>query len=420
MSNDTAIARTTAMDSFPDTVGEARVNPKTGRPAGPLQGALLLAASCLAVLGAVLLSPVLPSMQKDYASTPGSTVLVPLVLTIPALFIAILAPFAGRIVDKLGRKRVLVTALFVYAVVGTAPLYINSLGGIIATRVGVGITEAFIMTCCTTLLADYFTGARRDKYLGMQALVTSISATVFFAIGGLLGSSGWRTPFWLYTVSLVLAVAMIFAIWATRSSVDGREIAVAKLPPMQWRPLLAPILVTIFGGIVFYTLIVELPFVMKTHGVTASAKVGAISAVASLATAIGAFLFRWVARRGTRVLLAGALGLAGVGLLIVALAPSVPVVLIGAIITCFGNGILLPTLVTWAISALDYEQRGRGTGAWTASIFFGEFACPLLVIGLKGAAGSLAPAIGAIGVLALLIAIGSTIALRPRRAPTFA
>src|SRR3954454_10560352 len=233
MTNDTLLKTATVLN-------EAAVNPHTGRPATAWQGTLLLAGSCLPVLGAVLLSPLLPSMTAAYASTPGAAALVPLVLTIPALVIALLSPFAGTIVDKLGRKRVLIVALFLYALLGTAPLWVQPLGGILATRVGVGIAEAFIMTACTTLIADYFLGSRRDKYLGLQATVTALAATAFFAIGGALGSLGWRTPFWLYAVSIVLALLMIPAIWPTRQTGDGTERSVAKLPPLKWSLVLVP------------------------------------------------------------------------------------------------------------------------------------------------------------------------------------
>ena len=44
------------------------------------------------------------------------------------------------------------------------------------------------MTCCTTLIADYFSGTERDRWLGMQTVFASLSATVFFALGGALGA----------------------------------------------------------------------------------------------------------------------------------------------------------------------------------------------------------------------------------------
>src|SRR3954465_3317758 len=98
------------------------------RQAGPAQLALLLAGSCLAVLGAVLIAPVLPKMEDAFAGVAGTDVLVPIVLTIPALIVGLTAPFAGVVIDPLDRKRLLLAALVVYAIAGTAPLYLNSLG----------------------------------------------------------------------------------------------------------------------------------------------------------------------------------------------------------------------------------------------------------------------------------------------------
>ncbi|WP_236643153.1 hypothetical protein [Actinoplanes utahensis] len=53
------------------------------RRAGIPQLVLLLAGSCLSVLGAVLIAPVLPQMTGHFADVPGADVLVPIVLTVP-------------------------------------------------------------------------------------------------------------------------------------------------------------------------------------------------------------------------------------------------------------------------------------------------------------------------------------------------
>src|SRR6476646_9030649 len=187
--------------------------PTTDRPAGLAQLILLLTGSCLSVLGAVLIAPVLPQMAEAFAGTPGVDVLVPIVLTIPALLIGLTAPFAGVIVDRVDRKRLLLIAMVAYSIFGTAPVYLNSLGAIVGSRVLVGICEAAIMTCCTTLIGDYWTGPKRSKYLGLQTLVASISATVFLVLGGALGAAGWRAPFWLYVVPLLLVIPMARLIW---------------------------------------------------------------------------------------------------------------------------------------------------------------------------------------------------------------
>lgn len=369
---------------------------RSTRPTG--QGAILLAGSCLPILGSVLLAPVLPRLIEAFSTTAGVEVLVPIVLTAPALMIGLLAPVAGRLVDAAGRKRVLVVALVVYAVFGTAPLYLDSLGAIVGSRVGVGICEAAIMTACTTMLADLFDGTARDRWFARQTIATTLAATVFFGLGGALGAVSWRAPFVLYSAGLVVAVLVAAFVRDT-----GRTPA-AALPPVPWRLIAVPCLVTLFGGIVFYTPIAELSLVLASVGVTSTATIGLVSAVASLATAAGGFTFGRVARRGPAVLLPVAVALAGVGLVVVGISSSVPVIAVGAVIASAGTGLLLPTLLTWALSGLGFAERGRGTGMWTAAMFIGQFFCPLVLLAVAIPLGGLSGAVLALGVVTALFA----------------
>ena len=390
-----------------DTAVVAAEEPRT-RQAGVAQLVLLLAGSCMAVLGSVLIAPILPLMTAEFADTPGVGLLVPVVLTVPALMIGLAAPFAGLVVDAIDRKRLLLVSMVLYAVLGTAPLYLDSLGAIAATRVGVGLCEAAIMTCCTTLIGDYWSGARRSRYLGLQTLVAALAATVFFAVGGLLGASGWRTPFWLYAVALVIVVPMAFVLWQPARPAGVRR----KLEPLPWRVLAGPCAVSFLGGVWFYTLIVELSFVLTGLDIGDPGIIGAVSAGMSLATAAGAVLFGRMAGRGPRVLLPVEFALTATGMCLVAVAGSLAVVVAGAVLAGLGTGMLLPTLLTWATNRLDFGQRGRGTGIWTGSLFIGQFLCPLLIAAVAALAGGLQAAIGVLGIAAAVMAVVTYLALR--------
>jgi predicted MFS family arabinose efflux permease len=366
------------------------------RQAGLAQLVLLLAGSCLSVLGAVLIAPVLPQMTDHFAGVAGADVLVPIVLTVPALIIGLTAPFAGVIADAVDRKRVLIAAMVGYTIFGTAPLYLESLHAIIGSRVLVGLCEAAIMTCCTTLIADYWSGPKRSRYLGLQTLLSAVSATVFLGIGGALGSSGWRTPFWLYFAAVLLAVPMAVLIWQ-----PARAQRTGRLAPIPWRQLRTPCLVTLAGGVVFYALIVELSFVLDEAGVTATATIGALSALMSLATAIAAGSFAKLSGQTPRTLLPIAFGLSSAGLLVIWASGEVPVITVGAIITGAGTGLLL----TWATNGLSFEQRGRGTGLWTGTLFVGQFLSPVLITGVGAAVGGLRTALGILGIVVALLAV---------------
>jgi len=390
----------------------ADLAPAPPRTAGLTQLVLLLAGSCMSVLGAVLIAPVLPQMTDHFAGVAGVDVLVPIVLTVPALIIGLTAPFAGFIVDAIDRKRLLIAAMIGYTIFGTAPLYLPSLAMIIGSRVLVGLCEAAIMTCCTTLIADYWSGARRSRYLGLQTLAATLSATVFLGAGGALGGAGWRAPFWLYTVAAVLAFPMARLLWqpASTSTVTG---GARRLPPVPWRQLALPCLVTLAGGVIFYALIVQLSFVLDGAGVTSTATIGALSAVMSLATAAGSGAFAKLSGFTPHRLLPIAFGLSAAGLAVISAAGSVPIITVGAVLTGAGTGLLLPTLLTWSINRLRFEQRGRGTGLWTGTLFIGQFLSPLLIAGIGAGTGGLRPALGVLAVVAALLC-GVTLLVIPR------
>jgi MFS family permease len=128
--------------------------------------------------------------------------------------------------------------------------------------------------------------------------------------------------------------------------------------------------------------------------------------VASLGTAVGVFLFGRLAKLGPAVLVPSSFCVSGIGLIGLALAPSVPLVVVAAVVTGFGNGLLLPSLLTWALGPLTFEQRGRGTGVWTSALFIGQFVCPLVVLALSGALGGLGSALLILGIVAVLAAVG--------------
>ncbi|GAA3809293.1 MFS transporter [Streptomyces coacervatus] len=373
-------------------------------PAHLLRVTLLMAGSCLPILGAVLIAPVLPKMQDYFASVPGAKALVPLALTVPALALALLAPFAGVIVDRLGRKRLLIVATLLYAVFGTAPLWLESLGAIIASRALVGVTEAAIMTCCTTLIGDYYSGRRRVKYLALQTMCASASATVFFVLGGAAGSAGWRVPFWVYAVSLALAPLMASALPTPAAGATVTETPTPEVRrPFPRRQLGGICALTFFGAMVFYTVPVEMSYLLDDLGVKNSGVIGLATAIASAATVGGAVTFARL-KRSPDPMLPGVLGLCAAGFVVMFLGGNVPLLVVGAVINCVGTGMMLPALLTSAMSRLTFEERGRGTGLWMAAFFGGEFVCPLVLLAGEAAVGSLAGAVGALGLAAAVVA----------------
>ena len=149
------------------------------RQAGNVHGLVLLAAAVMPIMAITSIIPVLPLLLREFADVPGSAALVPVALTVPALCVALFSPIAGWLSDRIGRKRLLVGSLTIYAGCGFAPWFMESLTAIIASRVALGIVEAAIMTLTTALIdgvrmsvkVDPITDGFRLRYRGADLAV---------------------------------------------------------------------------------------------------------------------------------------------------------------------------------------------------------------------------------------------------------
>lgn len=372
-------------------------------------GILLLLGSCLPVLGGVLIAPLLPRIAEHFASTANVGLLVPIVLTLPALMIALFSPFAGWLSDRIGRKRLLIVAMLLYGICGPLPLLLDDLSMILLSRAGLGLAEAAIMTCCTALIGDYYDGRERVQLLSWQTIVTSLSATAFFMLGGLIGEHGWRVPFALYIVGLVFAPLMHLALSEPLRRANA-VLQASQTSAFPLRSLSVICAMTILVSLGFFIVPVQTGFLLEHIGIDSPQRIGMAIGLGHSAVFLGALLFRRLSRFGPGLLLALAFLTSGAGILMLANAADYRTVIIAVMVNGLGGGLALPTVLSWALSTLSVEHRGKGTGLFNAGFFGGQFASPLLVMALSGAADGRVGAVALVGWGLLLAALVSLIA----------
>ena len=365
------------------------------RQASFATGISLLVPITLSVMAVVLLAPVLPQLQREFAGVAGADYLVPMILTVPALCVALLSPVAGVLGDYFGRRRLLLFSLLTYGAVGIAPLFLSNIWAILASRVAVGITEALIMTLSTTMIGDYFHGERRDKWLAAQTAVASMSALLFFNVGGLLGTLGWRAPFAVYASALVMLLMVALFTWepGEDKGEGGHErhlhnISWAAFP---WARMSGIVAVTIFASVLFYTVQIQASPGLAALGLTNPARIGFLTSIASIGVPLGTFIYSRICQIPVRRLLLIEFSLLGLGFVLMSAASGVPAFIIGCALNQVGAGMLLPTLLVWAMSQLAFEVRARGTGIWTAAFSLGQWLSPIAITMLSLRLGGLLP-----------------------------
>jgi MFS family permease len=164
----------------------------------------LLVTSSLVPLGTVALAPALPAIGAEFQDIANAALWTSLVLSLPALFIAAASPFAGYIVDNVGRKNVLIVSVLMVSLAGLSGLIAPSIGILLTGRALIGIGVAGLMISTTTLIADYYVGDERSNLIGLQAAFMGIAGTALLLVVGVLAAIGWRTPFLIYLLPFVV------------------------------------------------------------------------------------------------------------------------------------------------------------------------------------------------------------------------
>jgi MFS family permease len=394
------------------------------RQPGFIQGIMLLLPITMAVMGISVLTPIVHLLLEQFKDIPNYEYLViGGVLTMPAIWVLLFSPVAGWMSDRLGRRSLLLAAMVVYALLGTAPAFMSNLYAIILTRAGVGICESVVMTVSTTMISDYFKGRARERWLASQTAVASLSALGIIYLGGQLGAAyGWRGPFYLYLYSLPLAAAVAIFIWEPQEEPveqSGRQAAAAAYVAFPWTRLLGICALTLLASICFYTVITKNAEAFVSLGVRDPAAIGKLTMLASIGVPIGTVIYWSLARLQTGWLLMIDFALIGIGFLLMSRALLPEAYAWGSFVNQVGCGLVLPTMLVWATRGLAYSIRGRGNGMWQAAFAIGQFLSGMIVTLLSTHLGGLLPTFGIMGRMALCLAVLAALIdlLRRRWAP---
>ncbi|MDE2340381.1 MAG: MFS transporter [Alphaproteobacteria bacterium] len=360
----------------------------TTRQPGIFTGLSLLFPITLSVMAALFVAPIAPKIGEALGPTGRYTpaelqAYIGAIITTPALFVALLCLPAGWLGDRIGRRKLLIWCMGVYSVVGVLPYFLNDLRLVLLSRAAVGIVEAGVMTLSTTLIGDYYQGAARNRWLAAQTACASLSALIVFPIAGIVGARDWHNVFLLYLLPLVFLGLLLAFTWEPEESAHlGEEAMHGKWSDLPWGLLGVICTITLFGAVMFYTVQIELSAALKELGVTLpngdydSARGGLITMAASLGVPLGTVLFMALSQRLTlKWLFVLEFLLMGTGFVLMSMVHSKITFTGAAFIDQLGAGMVLPTLLTWAVAQLPFAIRGRGTGLWTATFTLGQFVC---------------------------------------------
>ncbi|MBY0123783.1 multidrug efflux MFS transporter NorA [Bacillus sp. S/N-304-OC-R1] len=171
---------------------------------------LLLLNLFIAFLGIGLIIPVLPTLMNELGINGKTVGYLTAAFAIAQL---IVSPFAGKAVDKLGRKIMIVLGLFIFGLSEVLFGLGKEIDMLFISRILGGVSAAFIMPGVTAFIADITNLETRPKALGYMSAAISTGFIIGPGIGGFLAEFGTRIPFFfagaLGTIAAILTIIFI-------------------------------------------------------------------------------------------------------------------------------------------------------------------------------------------------------------------
>lgn len=340
----------------------------------------LLAAGSLTTMAGGVVAPVLPEIVQQLHLEPR---LAANLVSMHCLTIALFSPPLGILADRVGRLRVLVASLVLYAVFGIAGATMTSFLPLLVSRGLLGAASGGIAAASLGLLGSMYEGKARSQALGYATSTLTLTGIVYPVLGGLVGAKNWQFAFYLYGLGLPLAVlaALTLRQPSKPSKTKTGEASFMLRQVLGNHQTLWLLLTLGVASVVMYTGVTYAPLYYKQVIKAGPVVNGIILASRAIgAAAVSAFGARRLSQRlGLAKAIAVGFGLMALTIGIIPLLRQLNWIILTAVLFGVGFGIVLPSLYDALANLAPPKLRSSVLAAGTGAGFLGQFLSPILL-----------------------------------------
>jgi MFS family permease len=341
---------------------------------------IILVSATLTIMAGSIIAPVLNLMRDGLGVAPSY---VGLIITTHGLFMALISPLMGSIIDRKGVRRPYIAALFLYGVAGGSGLLIDSFWLFLVSRACLGIGLAGVFAGINVLILNMYTGIERDRVMGWRGSAQSFGGVIWPLIGGALGSLSWRFPFAVYMVAIPIGLLALVAVPEPviphQGAADAQtSTSVGRI--FRERPVLFVIYGLIFcANLLLYSIVVFLPQLLEGHGIDSTFRIGLFITAMTAAAGMTALIYGKIRSRFSYlVIVTMAVALWMTAFAIISWAPETWILAMAVALFGVSQGLILPTVMVWVGAVVPPSFRGRFSSYLGTFGFVGQFLSPVL------------------------------------------
>ncbi|KJH79279.1 MFS transporter [Stutzerimonas stutzeri] len=236
-------------------------------------------------------APILPELGEALATTP---LLINLSISIFTFVLAFMQIVYGPLVDRSGRRRILLMGLVIYVGASLGCFLARNIELLLVFRAlqAVGIAAGAVVA--VTVIGDRFEGAERGRAMGSFQMMVALGPVVGPVVGGFIGEHLDFHYVFLLLAAVGALVLLANALWLQETRPAGSMPRafhpVEYVDVLRNRQGLAIMLLSFVQYYAFYNYLVFMPRVLdSTYGLSASEK-GLVFLPLSIAVVIGSFV----------------------------------------------------------------------------------------------------------------------------------
>lgn len=315
---------------------------------------------------------ILPLLSEEFHASAAE---ISLIITVSTLAVAVTAPFTGTVADVLGRKRVIVAAMFVLVIPTLMVGLATTLPQLIFWRAVQGLVLPPIFAVTVAYIGDEWTPKEATTAAGIYSSGSSLGGFSGRLVTGFFADLvGWRAGFMaLAAIAFAGAIAVAILLPPERRFVRSHGLLASSrqmLAHFRNGQLLATYAVgfgVLFNFICTFTF-VSFHLAAPPYNLSAS-WLGAIFVVYIVGSALTPWTGWAVGRFGRRRLMVRviAIWIAGIAL---TLAPSLPLIIAGLAISA-GCGLICQAISTGYVTITAKAGRSSAVGLYVTSFYVG-------------------------------------------------
>ena len=315
---------------------------------------------------------ILPMLSGEFGASASE---ISTIITVSTLAVALTAPFTGAVADVLGRKRVIVAAMFMLAIPTVMAGLSDSLSALIFWRAAQGLVLPAIFAVTVAYIGDEWPHQEATTAAGIYSSGSSIGGFTGRLFTGLLADLvGWRAGFFaLAGIAVICAAVVAFILPPERKFVRSEGLLASTrqmLAHFRNGQLLATYAVgfgVLFNFICTFTFI-SFHLAGPPYNLSATA-LGLIFIVYLVGSAATPWSGWAVARFGRRRFVIPVLGvwLCGIALTLVA---SLWAIVIGLAL-CAACGLVCQAISTGYVTITAQVGRSSAVGLYVTSFYVG-------------------------------------------------